>query len=124
MTATALEAGVIDPVRARIIADATRVLTDEHAALVEELILPKAGQQTSGQLRAALARAILAADPEAARRRRDGCAWGRHTAPAPPFPGHSDNPGLPDDSRKTRAGPRESVPGPEPQDPSLVGEDH
>jgi hypothetical protein len=71
MTAAALEAGVIDPVRARIIADATRVLTDEHAALVEELILPNAGQQTSGQLRAALARAILAADPEAARRRRE-----------------------------------------------------
>jgi hypothetical protein len=301
-TAAALEAGVIDPIRARIIADATRVLTDEHAALVEEMILPGAGQQTSGQLRAALARAILAADPEAARRRREeaqrdarvmrwredsgtaalcgrdlpsidvlaadqrisararelkaagvegtmdqlrarayldfllgrstvpdngaddcqpaspsprsestpadrgaapghadgsaagsettaglpngpaarinvtvplsailglsdlpaevaafgpvdaqlgrylvraagihpatrwcvtvvgedgravghGCARGRHTAPAPPFPGNSDGPGPPDDSRKTRTGPRESTPGSGPRDPSLA----
>ena len=70
-TAAALEAGVIDPVRARIIADATRVLTNEQAAAVEDLILPKAGQQTSGQLWAALARAILAVDPDAARRRRE-----------------------------------------------------
>jgi Domain of unknown function (DUF222) len=70
-TAAALEAGVIDPVRARIIADATRMLTNEQAAAVEDLILPKAGQQTSGQLWAALARAILAADPDAARRRRE-----------------------------------------------------
>ncbi len=71
MTAAALEAGVIDLDRARIIAAATHVLTNEHAALVEDLILPKAGQQTNGQLRAALARAILAADPDAVRRRRE-----------------------------------------------------
>jgi hypothetical protein len=71
MTAAALEAGLIDMVRARIIAEATRVLTKEQAAAVEHLILPRAEQQTSGQLRAALARAILAADPDAARRRRE-----------------------------------------------------
>ena len=70
-TAAALEAGAIDSVRARIVADATRVLTNEQAAAVEDLILPKAGQQTSGQLWAALARAILAADPDATRRRRE-----------------------------------------------------
>ncbi len=71
MTAAALEAGLIDVVRARIIAEAARVLTREQAAAVEQLIFPRAGQQTSGQLRAALARAILAADPDAARRRRE-----------------------------------------------------
>ena len=71
MTADALEAGLIDMTRARIIAEATRVLTTEQAAAVERLIFPRAEQQTSGQLRAALARAILAADPEAARRRRE-----------------------------------------------------
>ena len=71
VTAAALEAGLIDMVRARIIAEATRVLTREQAAAVEQLIFPRAGQQTSGQLRAALARAILAADPEAARTRRE-----------------------------------------------------
>ena len=71
MTAAALEAGLIDMVRARIIAEATGVLTREQAAAVEQLIFPRAGQQTSGQLRAALARAILAADPDAARKRRE-----------------------------------------------------
>jgi hypothetical protein len=70
-TAAALETGVIDLVRARIIADATHLLTREHAAAVEARVLPRAGRQTSGQLRAALARAVLAVDPDAARRRQE-----------------------------------------------------
>jgi hypothetical protein len=70
-TAAALEDGIIDLVRARIIADATCALSDEHAAAVEEWVLPQAGQQTSGKLRAAVARAVLAADPEAAQRRQE-----------------------------------------------------
>ena len=70
-TAAALEAGEIDIVRARIIAEATNVLSKEHTAAVEDLIFPRAGQQTSGQLRAALARAVLSADSDAARRRRE-----------------------------------------------------
>ncbi len=70
-TLAALEAGEIDIIRARIIAEATRVLSTGHAAAVEDLIFPRAGRQTSGQLRAALARAVLAADPDAARRRRE-----------------------------------------------------
>ena len=70
-TLAALEAGQIDLIRARIIAEATHVLSNEHTAAVEDLIFPRAGQQTSGQLRAALARAVLSADPDAARRRRE-----------------------------------------------------
>ena len=70
-TAAALEAGQFDIVRARIIAEATHVLSNEHTAAVEDRIFPRAGQQTSGQLRAALARAVLSADPDAARRRRE-----------------------------------------------------
>ena len=70
-TMAALEAGQIDIIRARIIAEATHVLSNEHTAAVEERIFPRAGQQTSGQLRAALARAVLAADPGAARARRE-----------------------------------------------------
>ena len=70
-TAAALRAGIIDSLRARIIAEATRILSDQDARRAEALILAKAGQQTSGQLRAALARAILAIDPEAAQRRRE-----------------------------------------------------
>ena len=70
-TMAALEAGQIDIIRARIIAEATHVLSAGHTAAVEERIFPRAGQQTSGQLRAALARAVLAADPGAARARRE-----------------------------------------------------
>ena len=70
-TLAALEAGQIDIIRARIIAEATHVLSNEHTAAVEDRIFPRAGQQTSGQLRAALARAVLAADPGAARARRE-----------------------------------------------------
>ena len=70
-TMAALEAGQIDIIRARIIAEATHMLSDGHTAAVEERIFPRAGQQTSGQLRAALARAVLAADPGAARARRE-----------------------------------------------------
>ena len=70
-TAHALRAGIIDYLKARIIAEATRILSDQDARRVETRILAEAGQQTSGQLRAALARTILAIDPEAAQRRRE-----------------------------------------------------
>jgi Domain of unknown function (DUF222) len=63
--------GRIDRSKARLIAAATRVLSDEHARVVEARILPKAAAQTTGQLRAALARAVIAVDPEAAARRRE-----------------------------------------------------
>ncbi|MBV9795294.1 MAG: DUF222 domain-containing protein [Actinobacteria bacterium] len=70
-TATALREGSIDHLKARLISEATRILTDEQARAVEAQILPRAGQQTPGQLRAAAARAVLTADPEAATRRRE-----------------------------------------------------
>ena len=70
-TAHALHEGIIDPPKARLIAEATRILSDEQARQVEATILPGAGTQTTGQLRAAVARAIVAVDPEAATRRRE-----------------------------------------------------
>jgi hypothetical protein len=70
-TARALRAGIIDFPRARLIADLTRVLSDEHTRQVEDTILPAAGQQTTGQLRAAVGRVVLAVDPAAAIRRRE-----------------------------------------------------
>jgi hypothetical protein len=70
-TARALRLGLIDFPKARLIAEATRVLTDDQAAAVESRVLSAAGQQTSGQLRAAVARAVLAVDPDAAVRRRE-----------------------------------------------------
>ena len=69
-TARALHEGVIDYPRARLIADLTRVLSDEDARAVEARILAAAGDQTTAQLRAAVSRAVIAVDPEAAARRR------------------------------------------------------
>ncbi|HEY2075455.1 MAG TPA: DUF222 domain-containing protein, partial [Streptosporangiaceae bacterium] len=69
-TAQALAEGRIDLSRARIIAEAASVLSDEHAAVVEQRVLPKAGEQTTTQLRAAVRRAVLAVDPEGAEQRR------------------------------------------------------
>ena len=70
-TARALHLGIIDFRRAGLIAEATRILTDDQARAVESRILPAAERQTQGQLRAALARAVLAVDPQAATRCRE-----------------------------------------------------
>src|SRR6185437_11613050 len=69
-TWAALNAGTIDLYRARLIAEATSPLDDDTARQVEAMVLPGAGGQTSGQLRAALRRAVIAADPEGAEQRR------------------------------------------------------
>ena len=69
-TWSALSAGTIDLYRAKLIAEAVAPLDDDTARAVESAILPAAGGQTSGQLRAALRRAVIAADPEGAEQRR------------------------------------------------------
>jgi hypothetical protein len=60
---------LIDTAKARAVDDATVVLSDEHAKKVEARVLPKAAEQTLAQLKAALARAVIAADPEGAEER-------------------------------------------------------
>ena len=80
-TARALHEGVIDYPKARLIANLTRVLSDEDARAVEAQILPTAGQQTTGRLRAAVSRAVLAIDPAAATKRRRGSAEGSPGTP-------------------------------------------
>jgi hypothetical protein len=65
-----LAAGVIDPRRADVITGQLAVLSDEDAAAVESVIAPRAGEQTTGQLRDAVTRAIKAHDPQAAARRK------------------------------------------------------
>jgi hypothetical protein len=69
-TAGALERGRIDLPRARVLLDALAPLAGEHAAAVQAAVLPRAPQMTTGQLRAAVAKAVLATDPEAAVRAR------------------------------------------------------
>jgi hypothetical protein len=70
-TSAALTAGNIDLPRAKVIADETTGLTDEHAAAVDAAVTGSAPGQTTGQLRLAARRAVLAADPTAARRRKE-----------------------------------------------------
>jgi hypothetical protein len=69
-TGAALAAGTIDLSRARLFADSTAALSDELAEQVEARVLPGAGEQTTGQLRAALRRAVIAVDPRGADDRR------------------------------------------------------
>ena len=69
-TTALLAAGVIDRARAAVIADQLSMLPDADAAEAENTIAPRAGELTTGQLRAACQRAVLAHDPQAAIRRR------------------------------------------------------
>ncbi len=71
LTAAALAAGQIDRARAVVIADEVTGLDDSHAAAVEAAIIGKAADQTAGQVRAAAHRAVIAADPAAARKRKE-----------------------------------------------------
>src|SRR5262249_51127460 len=71
LTSQALAAGDIDLPRAMAIAEEVTGLDDEHAAAVEQAIAGAAPGQTTGQLRAAARRAVMAADPSAARRRKE-----------------------------------------------------
>jgi hypothetical protein len=70
-TGVALREGTIDLSRAKAIAEATAPLNDDKARAVEAKVLPRAGEQTTGQLRARLRRAVIMADPEGAERRRE-----------------------------------------------------
>jgi Domain of unknown function (DUF222) len=71
LTSRALAAGDIDLPRAMVIADEVTGLDDEHATAVEQAVAGSAPGQTTGQLRAATRRAVLAADPSAARQRKE-----------------------------------------------------
>jgi hypothetical protein len=69
-TLAALDEGTIDLNRAKLIDQYTSSLDAKLARTVERRVLVRAEHQTTGQLRASLQRAVLAADPAAAERRR------------------------------------------------------
>jgi hypothetical protein len=60
------EVGLIDQPKVRAICEATHYLTPEQASAVQDRVLDRAPKQTLAQLRAALARAVIAVDPEGA----------------------------------------------------------
>ena len=71
LTRAALADRPIDERRAEVISEEVSELDDEHAAAVEKLVIGRAAGLTSGQLRAMVRRAVLSADPKAARRRKE-----------------------------------------------------
>ena len=73
-TAAALEDGTISRYKAEIIARATALLEDEEARAAEAEVLDRAARLTPGALRAAIARAVIAAAPKKAKERRETAA--------------------------------------------------
>jgi hypothetical protein len=73
-TWAALRAGDIDVPRALVIAEELAGLDAPHAARLEAAVLGRAAGQTTGELRRAARRAVLAADPAAARARAEKAA--------------------------------------------------
>ncbi len=71
LTATldAYETGHLDPSKVRAICDATSCLAEEAAVWVQDRVLPAAARQSRAQLVAALARAVIAVDPDGANER-------------------------------------------------------
>jgi hypothetical protein len=68
----ALEAGIIDYVKARAIAEETSVLDDAHVAAAEELIVAAGlAGKTPGQIGKIAARAVVTVDADGARKRRE-----------------------------------------------------
>src|SRR5689334_5572711 len=73
-TSAALCDGIVSLGKARIIAAATGLLDPGEAAAAEQEVLDRAGRLTPGSLRAAIARAVMEAAPDKARKRRETAA--------------------------------------------------
>ena len=82
-TRQAWEHGLLDQRKVAAICDATDYLTDDHAAAVQDRVLPRAPGQTVAQLRAALARAVIAVDPDGAAARHREARKDRRVAVNP-----------------------------------------
>ena len=73
-TRAALRDGTVSLGKARLIATATGLLDEAEAAAAEAEVLDRAGRLTPGGLRAAIARAVMEAAPDKARKRRETAA--------------------------------------------------
>ena len=73
-TRAALRDGTVSLGKARLIAAATGLLDPAEARAAEAGVLDRAGRLTPGGLRAAIARAVMEAAPEKARKRRETAA--------------------------------------------------
>ncbi len=73
-TKTALEDGTVSRYKAEIIVRATAFLDEAEARAAENEVLDRAARLTPGSLRAAIARAVIAAAPKKAKERRETAA--------------------------------------------------
>jgi Domain of unknown function (DUF222) len=73
-TSAALRDGVVSLGKARLIASATGLLDPAEARAAEQEVLDRAGRLPPGSLRAAIARAVMEAVPDKARKRRETAA--------------------------------------------------
>ena len=73
-TRAALRDGIVSLGKARLIATATGLLDPAEARAAEQEVLDRAGRLTPGGLRAAIARAVMEAAPDKARKRRETAA--------------------------------------------------
>jgi hypothetical protein len=71
VTFAALAAGKLDAVHVRIIEEFTSVLSDEDAAVADELLAAAAQSKTYAELRRAASRLVLRLDPDAVRKRKE-----------------------------------------------------
>ncbi len=77
VTLTALQRGVIDRGRSLVIADRTQNLPPDLRRRVEDVVVPKAATRNAGQLRGIVDRAVIAADPAAAKKRQQAARRNR-----------------------------------------------
>jgi hypothetical protein len=71
VTFAALAAGKLHPVHVKIIEDVTSILSDEDAAIADEVLAAAAQSKTYGELRRTATRLVIRLDPEAVRKRKD-----------------------------------------------------
>ena len=71
VTFARLAAGKLDPVHVRIVEDVTSVLSDEDAALADEILAGAAPDKTYAELRRFANRLVLRLDPDAIRKRKE-----------------------------------------------------
>lgn len=88
-TLAAWQAGVIDSLKARAIAETSYLLPGELRGALEDRVLPRAGEQTVARLRARLARAVLVLDPEGAHARHEARRKDRRVVVSPDGEGMS-----------------------------------
>ncbi len=91
VTFAALAAGKLDAVHVRIIEDVTSILSDEDAALADEILASAAQSKTYGELRRTATRLVLRLDPEAVHKRKEKA---RRTARIRSFREESGNAGI------------------------------